>query len=212
MSWGEVYKINSNLNLSLNEQMRQLAFSGAYLFTQSASFKPDKSGYYKVIVVGGGAEYKYNYLGGSGGVGISTLQLDKSASYQIEIDTKGNAVFNSLITATKGKSKGSTSSSVASGGTSSGADFNYSGLNGEYCSDTKGSVYNGTDVGVFVPELSRCSTNTVCFDGEAYTVNSGNGILTYGASGGYVYASSSDIYEQPPGGACVLIIPLELNA
>lgn len=211
MSWGEVYKINSNMNLSLNEQIRQLAFSGAYLFTQSASFKPDKSGHYKVIVVGSGAGYAYNYLGGSGGVGISTLQLNRSASYTIEIDTDGNASFNSAITATKGSSKGSSSSSVASGGTSSGADFNYNGLDGAYYSLTKGSVYNGTDVGVFVPELSRCSTNTVSFDGEPYTVSSGNGILTYGAGGGYVYATSSNTYKQPSGGACVLIIPLELN-
>lgn len=211
MSWGEVFKINNNMNLTINEQIRQLAFAGAYLFTQSASFKPDRNGYYKVIAVGAGAKYSYGYLGGSGGTGISTIALDNSKSYPIVIDSDGNVTFNSQITVTSGKSKGSSSSSVASGGTSSGADFNYAGLDGTYHNATKGSVFNGTDTGVFIPELSKAISNTVSFSGEAYTVNTGHGILGYGAGGGYVFHASSDTYSQPSGGACVLIIPVELD-
>lgn len=54
MSWAEVFKINSNFKKPINEQIRELKYSGAYLITSSKSFVPEKSGYYKVIVVSRG--------------------------------------------------------------------------------------------------------------------------------------------------------------
>lgn len=220
MSWAEVSKINNNFRVSLNEQARELAYSGSYLFTSSTNFSPEKSGYYKVICVGSGGTSGINsnsaLNGGSGGVAISTLKLDKTHSYSISI-TNGTAIFNgetlaSAITATAGENAVITGNTVnrrpGNGGTASGGDFNYPGRSGK-----SGNITYGADVGVIITELMQrmisFELDTYSSSPVPYAMHSGNGILGYGG-GQACYGNSNFQVKSPVGDGCVLIIPLEL--
>lgn len=225
MSLGELAMVvNSNFDKPLNEQARELAYAGSYLFVTSKSFTPDKTGWYKVIVVGAGGEGESHYregstsricTGGSGGVAISTVNLKSTETYSVEVAGTQSS-FNGQIIATSGTSgtasSSSSSSSEGSGGTAQGGDFNYSGLSGnEVSSNYFYDFYaNGADVGVNIPELMRKETITsyTISDSELFTgeVSSGYGILGYGASNGLGYNKKT--HNK---GGCVLIIPLELE-
>lgn len=216
--------VNSNFTKPLNEQARELAYAGSYLFVSSRSFIPDKTGWYKVIVVGAGGESDShnpsngtNYLatGGSGGVSISTVHLKSSETYSIEVESTQSS-FNNIMIATAGTAGiayPSSSRDAGDGGIASGGDFNYSGLSGNITSfnyyDLRGLA--GSDVGVYIPELMRRETIAVSYTNSNDQINtgqlySGYGILGYGASNGEGYANVTPIK-----GGCVLIIPLEFE-
>ena len=60
MSIGELaLLVNDNFDKPLNQQIREMQYIGSYVFTSSTTFTPDKSGYYKVIVVGAGGAHDY---------------------------------------------------------------------------------------------------------------------------------------------------------
>ena len=75
--------VNDNFQKPLNQQLREMKYSGAYIFETSTSFIPDFSGWYKVIVVSAGSGASFTSGSGdvrggaSGAVAISTLHLDK---------------------------------------------------------------------------------------------------------------------------------------
>lgn len=209
--------VNSNFNKPLNEQARELAYAGSYLFTANASFSPDKTGWYKIIVVGAAGKSRYLTsseldIGASGGVVIATRKLNSSDSYSItagaySASTGGGASSftygtDDVMTAGKGGDYGK-----GTGGTASGGDFCYAGKNG-YSSGS--SVFTGNDVGVFIPGLSIQNIGVITSTDEGTVmVYSGYGILGFGASPG--------VSSQPTGTGpskatgCVLIIPLELE-
>ncbi len=217
MSWGEVSKINNNFNKTLNEQARELAYAGSYIFESDTTFKPDKSGWYKVIVVGSGGETAVrtpssstNYFcsGGSGGVAISTLHLSSAKSYPVEV-TGEQSSFNTTIIATAG-TDGVTGSNYmyGDGGTAEGGDFNYNGIDGvrKSTSVQNGAYGDGVSVGVYIPELMRREVRAAYHDSVYENVIGGYGILGYGASGGSRYGKIT-----PTGEGAVIIIPLELE-
>jgi len=217
MSWGEVSKINNNFNKTLNEQARELAYAGAYIFEKDTTFKPEKTGWYKVIVVGSGGETAVrnpsggtNYFcsGGSGGVAISTLHLSSAESYPVEV-TGDQSSFNTTIIATAG-TDGVVGSSYSrgDGGTAEGGDFNYNGIDGvsKSTSVQYGAYGDGVSVGVYIPELMRREVRVAYGDSVYENIIGGYGILGYGASGGSCYGTIT-----PTGKGAVIIIPLELE-
>jgi len=225
VSLGELAMVvNSNFDKPLNEQARELAYAGSYLFVSSKSFIPDKTGWYKVIVVGAGGKSDShnpsngrNYLatGGSGGVSISTIHLKSSEIYPIEVTSTQSSFNNTLIATagTAGIAYPSSSRDSGDGGTASGGDFNYPGLAGDISSFEYYSLEGlaGADVGVYIPELMRRETIAVSYTDSNDQINtgqlySGYGILGYGASNGEGYKSVTQLK-----GGCVLIIPLELE-
>lgn len=211
MSWGEVSKINSNFNLALNEQARELAYAGSYLFTADTAFSPDKTGWYKIIVVGAAGKSRSvsngnREVGASGGVVIATRRLGSSASYAVTAGSGASSFTYSsddVMTAGRGGDYDD-----GTGGTASGGDFCYAGKSG-YSSSTS-SVCIGRDVGVFIPGLSVQNTGALSdSDYGAALVNSGYGILGFGASAGASYRPTGAGPFKDTG--CVLIIPLELE-
>ena len=95
MSIGELAMlVNDNFDKPLNQQIREMQYIGSYVFTSSTTFTPDKSGYYKVIVVGAGGandEVGHGYdaiyaSGGAGGVAIKNMHLLSTQEYTIDIE------------------------------------------------------------------------------------------------------------------------------
>lgn len=225
MSIGELTMlVNDNFDKPLNQQIRDMKYLPSYLFTSSRSFSVSKTGWYKVIVVGAGGEnfiywngsVQTIYTGGSGGVAVSTLYLDKNNLCEIEVHTDG---FNTAtgyykflyedndLRAYNGETAVDRYTDVpGKGGTASGGDFNYNGLDGS----TYRTNAIGTDVGVFIPELMKVKTTIMCSDNTAVTAVSGNGILGYGCGSG-TYAVKTNSVSTPKASGCVLIIPLELT-
>lgn len=191
--------VNDNFQKPLNQQLREMKYSGAYIFETSTSFIPDFSGWYKIIVVSAGEGARYTSGSGdakggsSGAVAISTLHLDK-ISYDVKINVWNNsfnqyvASFNDIIECKN--AVGSTGGVVTKKG-----DFNYNGLNN--------SGRQGASVGVFIPELMRRFSTIE--NGAMY--ESGEGVLGYGAGGTLTSLNNSTRY----GGGAVIIIPLELE-
>ena len=199
MSIGELAMlVNDNFDKPLNQQIREMQYIGSYVFTSSTTFTPDKSGYYKVIVVGAGGAYDYtgttgNFCyasGGAGGVAIKNMHLLSTQEYTIDIE-RGNSTFNGNLVATaggKGDSFPPSSATGGAGGTASGGDFNYDGLWGTV---RVNNPPKGGSVGVFIPGLML-----------PYSTETGLGILGYGIGG---------TSEAAAGGAAIIIIPLELE-
>lgn len=191
--------VNDNFKKPLNQQLRELKYSGAYIFRTTTSFIPDFSGWYKVIVVSAGSGASYvsgsgNRRGGaSGAVAISTLHLDK-ISYNIKVNEhNGDSLndvtsFNNIIECAN--SNGSKGGIVTKKG-----DFNYNGL------DSIGT--QGASVGTFIPELMRKYSSVE--NGIIY--ESGDGILGYGAGATLTEYNNSTAF----GGSVVIIIPLEVE-
>lgn len=212
--------VNSNFNKPLNEQNRELAYSGSWLITTSKSFTPNKTGYYKVIVVGRGGKSQRRggggtddriHLGASGGVSISTLHLEAGKNYAVSVSSSETS-FAGIMKATAGGDY----ANYTTAGTASGGDFNYPGNPGKYATvyyTSDSENYPGADVGVFVPGLMEEKTLPVIKVGDSSTiasfVKSGKGILGYGAGHGEGFnnATTNDLCTT----GCVLIIPLEVE-
>lgn len=232
MSWAKVRKINSNFNKPLNEQARELAYVGSYLFTASTTFTPEKSGWYKIIVVGKGGDGDYKggdslwyHGGGAGGVAISTRLLSSNDTYDIVLSattasssagTVSETYYSSFedIIAYNGAAAYYSSSSnynCGKGGHAVGGDFNYKGEDG--ASGGLSSLSKGASVGVYIPELTRATTAiaSVSYEDIPYNSECGDGILGHGGTYSFThyYYGGSAVGAQPTG--CVLIIPLELE-
>lgn len=198
MSIGELAMlVNDNFDKPLNQQIREMQYIGSYVFTSSTTFTPDKSGYYKVIVIGAGGDYDevghgsdtLYASGGAGGVAIKNMHLLSTQEYTIDIKYYGNSTFNNELAATAGGDGDAyPTEKGGAGGTASGGDFNYDGLGGTV---SVGNPPKGGSVGVFIPGLML-----------PYSTETGLGILGYGIGG---------TSEDAAGGAAIIIIPLELE-
>lgn len=212
MSWAEVSKINSNIKKPLNEQIQNIKCLPIRLITASTSFIPEKTGIYKVICVGAGADgygstgssssyVGFNAGGGSGGVAVKVLHLESGIGYNVTVST--TASFGNIVTATggtAGKYSSSNGQTNPTGGTATGGDYNFKGTAGEYDFGNSGT-FEGGSVGVWFTELAPIGDRTT----------NGDGVLRYGG-GGHIsrstYSSSSPKSGQP---AAVIIIPLEME-
>lgn len=230
MSWAEVKKINNNMKIPLNEQIRNNQWQGSYVFSETSNttmtFTPDKSGYYKIIVIGAGGkpssikrgDYWYYCTGGSGGVAIKNMYLSSATQYKIVFDAgASSASFNTSIVATGGSDGEADGfdNPVGAGGTATGGDFNYPGISGVYGRSYGGIDLKGSSVGVFIAGLMEKDVQYTSYtdsSGDSYstTAVSGNGILGYGYSSGYSKYSSATA-TNVGGDAAVIIIPLELE-
>ena len=216
MSWGEVYKINSNMKKPLNEQIQSIKCLPIRLITASTTFTPEKTGVYKVICVGaGGAGYAYKTTnsgntvfssgGGSGGVAVKVLTLNSGTKYNVSIGT--SASFGNIMTTTGGTAGNyyiQDGAIYSTGGTATGGDYNFAGAAGESGYATSGT-FKGASVNVWFTELTPMPTT---IDG----LTTGDGVLRYGGGGSAsrtAYNSvNSDVAGQP---AAVIIIPLEME-
>lgn len=217
MSWVEVRKaVNDNFNKPLNKKLEDFAYAQIYVFENSATFVPPKSGLYKVICVGGGYnDSRANYIGGAGGVAIKNVTLNANASYEISIET-GTAVFNNYITGNTATRTGT----ISEGGTASGGDFNYTGGAGMYVTFTVGAqkTQYGASVGVYLNGLSQRyveyfdkSASNWEYSGNVYT---GYGLLGFGYGQGVIgsYYNSAYTSKTTAGNPGVIIIPLDVDA
>lgn len=234
MSWGEVFKINSNMKKPINEQLRDMKYQAVRIITTTTTYKPEKTGMYKIICVGKGGDGGYESVsnasfyglsGGGGGVAIKTMRLSSSTNYSVTVGTTASfAAGSTTITAIAGSPSTSVSSgTVGAGGTASGGDYNFSGTTGrriaaEFNAPVGGSVGVWIDglsntpaphVGTLI-EASGASPLVYCI-GYAY----GDSILNYGGGGtGAGFYTSSTYrggYSTAGKPAAVIIIPLEME-
>jgi hypothetical protein len=226
MSWGEVYKINNNMNGALNEQIRDLSYKSIRVITAPGDYTPEKTGLYKVICVGAGGRGNgmgrndgktYGCGGGGGGVAIKTLRLLKSKTYPVSFDTSTSFTYDgNVINATNGKAP-EQYYLAGVGGTASGGDENYAGTNG-VVTEADSTFPRGGSVGVYIGELYRTLSGAVAVGQKSpqscmYTY--GDSLLSYGGGGtGAGYYEDSNNYGEInlnglPG--AVIIIPLEME-
>ena len=224
MSWAEVFKINSNMKKPLNEQLRDIKHQPIRIITATGAFTPEKNGLYKVICVGAGGNGSHdddsNYVsvasGGGGGVAISILRLDKTHSYNVTVGTTASFTHESgSLTATAGGNGDADESEPGIGGSASGGDFNYPGLNGSYIFSTSSNkLVTATpgSVGVFISDLSRRGdVEWVILNSVARKMTYGDSIITYGGAGngfGEYMAKGASMHGLP---AAVIIIPVEME-
>lgn len=220
MSWAEVGKINRNMKKPLNEQLRELNCSKIDVIEETKSYKPRKTGMYRVICVGAGGTGwagnagSYDYCavgGGGGGVAVKDLRLSSSTSYCVTVST--TASFSNLLTATAGETATKTHGSgktPTTGGTASGGDYNFEGLTGEVVSNYNNSAKGGS-VGVAIAELTR---SVVMADNFYSQLIYGDSLLRYGGGAPAISTSNPIRYDDfLPAGlpAAVLIMPLEVG-
>lgn len=227
MSWGEVFKINSNMKKPLNEQIRGTVCLPMRIIASSTTYVPEKTGWYKVICVGAGgscgaysnastASGQKIATGGGGGVAIKTIRLSSAQSYNVTVGT--TASFGSILSATAGGSGSVTSSSTnyGTGGTASGGDYNFTGCSGTGGSGSSkvGVCFAAGGTGVAITELSRTVKSGV-IKGDSYVeIAYGESILGYGSGApGFVYVSGTNYsyYTATAQSAAVIIIPLEME-
>ena len=230
MSWAEVFKINSNMNKPINEQIRESVYKSIRVIKSTSTFVPEKTGIYKIICVGAGGDGDYKganmasmgISGAGGGVAVKTLQLSKTSSYDISIgDASSFKVSeNYSIVATNGNN-GSSINEIR-GGTASGGDENYTGTNGTTVSAGNSFPLAGS-VGIFIGELYREQTGTVMLGSslsktdslKSCVYNCGGSLLGLGGGGTGAGFYTDDGYsggvkiKGMPGG--VIIIPLEME-
>lgn len=231
MSWGEVFKINSNMKKPINEQLRDQKYNPIRVITATGTYTPEKTGTYKVICVGKGGDgaadnssSPNNYraaAGGGGGVAVRTMRLSRGTSYSVTVSTTASfADGSTIVTATGGGSATS-----RGGGTASGGDSNYSGTAGGYTSSEFQSTTPGS-VGVEISGLSNTpapvvatliDTNTASITYGTYVVSLpyGRSLLEYGGGGNAAafYTSSTVHGKITSAGrpAAVIIVPLEME-
>lgn len=232
MSWAEVFKINNNMKKPLNEQMRDVKFQPIRIVTSTGTFKPEKTGLYKVICVGAGGDGN-NYRssdsahalasGGGGGVAIKTLRLLSTTSYNVTVGTTASFTHESgSLTATAGSTGTPRDVIGGTGGTASGGDFNYTGTNGSSfyanTSSNRRLCPSPGSVGVFISDLSRSVESTWVIINPEYgtcQIRYGDSILGYGGAGSAVSDLNTDpkmetvIVDGLP--AAVIIVPLEME-
>lgn len=202
MSWAEVNKID--------EGARFRAYNGLFIIESPLTWTVPKSGYYKVIAVGGaganaksqsGSTFKVGG-GGAGGVAVKTMRFGAGDDYIISISS-GDVYFDTIMTANGGVA--GTSSAGGAGGTATGGDYNYTGNSGSANSASK-YLIQGASVGCNIPDLldrTELSITNISDDvSSATTIYSGYGILGHGAGG-----SIDGQMEIPPQKGCVIIIP-----
>lgn len=239
MSWAEIKKsVNSNISKPINEQMREWAFGQSWLFTESSAFVPVKTGLYRIICVGSGCESSsinngdtsnpkiLTLSGGAGGVAIKTMRLNSGTSYSVSLNAakvsvnsgwseyKTDAVFNNMV-----KAYGSTPykvntsgkvTSVSTGGTAEGGDFNYTGESGKEVSHV--SNVRGASVGVYICGLSGREMVSAYESEKMQTLVSGMGICGFGFGGGVsAYSARTEAILQVSGAACVIVQPIEME-
>lgn len=214
MSWGEVFKINSNLKKPLNEQMRNLAVLQMRIITANMTYTPEKTGIYMVICVGEGGDADV-YGGGTrprtgsgGGVAIKTMRLLSTQSYNVTVS--GTSSFGTSLSATAGANL------EGAAGTGSGGDYNYTGSVGQNIGETYNTVPKAGSVGVSLVGLTTfLQTSCVFSDGTGFSLPYGSGLLGYGGGGTSVVhkvGSTTESYKQMGQSGAVIIIPLEMEA
>ena len=221
MSWGEVFKVNNKIKKPINKLLYEKKYFPIRIITSTGKYTPEKTGLYRVICVGagGGGFYKTSSSnfklsgGGSGGVAIKDIVLNKSTTYDVTVST--TASFGTELTATAGLTEEgtySTSTQLPDGGTAVGGDYNFPGERG-----ARGTVYQdyllmkGGSVGVVIGELLSHRYETT----RGGPLQYGNSLLGYGGGGSaivYDNGSSYSNYISYGLPAAVIIIPLELEA
>lgn len=222
MSWGEVFKINSNMKKPLNEQLRDMKFQPIRVITSTGTYIPEKTGIYKIICIGSGGDGAYAQTGsnlgssggGGGGVAIKVMKLTSSVSYSVTVSTTASFAYSGgAITATSGGAAFS-GKSAGVGGTASGGDYNYVGEAGSSSSSFNTGVRAGS-VGVVLTDLTRSHYRTNALrNGTATTYLVCDGILNYGGGGTVLVDSYNSTYVAntvAPLPAAILIIPLEME-
>lgn len=200
---------------SLHSHIREMTFQPVRVITATGTFKPEKTGTYKVICVGAGAMSRKlsNKLtsGGGGGVAIKTLRLVSTTSYNVTVDE--TASFSNIMTATASSMALVESGNIiiSNGGTASGGDFNFSGENGGIISLDSNAHLRGGSVGVTIVGLNRVHEFYSSLS-EQVTTN-GDCLLNYGGGGGISQGSSTGLTSATSGGhsAAIIVIPLEME-
>ena len=228
MSWAEVFRINNNVKKTINEQLQDMKYNPIRVITETGTFTPEKTGLYKVICVGAGADgytkvysgTRYPAGGGGGGVAIKNMRLESTVIYDVTVST--TASFSNILTATAG-TKG-VAASVASanawketsgavlpiGGTASGGDYNFDGETGAYGIGTN-TPFKGGSVGVVITDLTRTH---ILNDDYATLMEFGDSLLNYGGGGPACERYQDSTYRdfsQPGLPAAIIIIPLEME-
>lgn len=218
MSWGEVFKINSNMNASLNKQLRNRELYEAWCLTSTTTFTPPVSGVYKVICIGKGADGSgsaTSYVGGSaGGVVIGLLELSSTQSYNVTVSS--NASFSNLLTATAGAANTGGSGSggtVYDGGKRNGGSGGNVGVYIAGAMEYPITAENVGGVGLYggaksSKQAHNFSTSDV-WRGTVTICSSGGGYGAGGAAGSYANKGSGVFYSCPGGEAAVVVILIE---
>ena len=222
MSWAETYKVNNNMKKSFNELLMDAIYAPIRIITRTGTYVPEKTGKYRVICIGAGADSNYTLrsstfyfgAGGAGGVAIKDMTLSSTSSYNVTVST--TASFGNIMTATGGtqyKYSSSSSDTDPVGGTASGGDYNFDGEEGVVGLDgglTATTTANGGSVGVDIGELSR-QYRFVDREGEERL--HGKSILRYGGGGSYSIVQDNGDHHGIGTGfpAAILIIPLEME-
>lgn len=227
--------VNTNVNTKvqgINNHLNDLKYQSIRIITATGTFKPEKTGKYKVICVGaGGAGNSYRSndsahalaSGGGGGVSIKTLRLLSTTSYNVTVSTTASFTHESgSLTATAGSTGTPSNTTGGTGGTASGGDFNYIGTNGTSfyanTSSNKRICPSPGSVGVFISDLSRSVESTWLIINAEYgtcQIRYGNSILGYGGAGSAVadINDSSKMESVTVSGlpAAVIIVPIEME-
>ena len=206
----------SNSESSLHSHIREMRYQPLRVITTTGTFKPEKTGLYKVICVGQGGNGRnlspFRGGGGGGGLAVKTLTLSSATTYNVTIGELTS--FGNILTAEAGTMpllSGSTQV-PGYGGTASGGDNNYRGEDGETStSDTV--MCKGGSVGCTIGELSRQFTyfapETEMFHihGECILNYGGGGAVSRSKTGTSTYTAKEDSGRK----GAVIIIPLEME-
>ena len=209
MSWAETKKINNNMKRALNEQLQDLKCVPMRVITATGTYAPEKTGLYKVICVGAGANgtastdslsTMHVRSGSGGGVAIKNIRLESTSTYNVTVST--TASFSNIMSAT-----GASSSSDQTPGTASGGDYNFTGEKGLYATG-KNTYLRGASVGVHITELSR---SYVMMTSSNLILTSGDCLLAYGGGGLAAYDINNATHKSLGFPAAIIIIPLEME-
>lgn len=178
-----------------------------------------------------------NTVGASGGVAIKYSTFDKGSQHTVEVTKSSASAGQSCIRYsfdTDLYADGGTSAYFPTythtllpgiAGMGYGGDYNYAGEVGTVTSSFDSAI--GKSVGVYIPGLMESVSSGHSYFTSTYaynsgttasitnvTIESGKGILGYGAScGSYVYTDRGSNYGVTAGknSGCVLIIPIDVK-